>query len=172
MTTGPNIRVPNASLPRVCPSTAILPGDHRFACRGGVGECGARARRYCRVPHTGGHFRSFRKGRTPSRGRLEAPVLGDTFELSGGVSGDGGCRSARAHASKGERRLQLHLSVVRPECLYRCRAGRKEKSRLWAAAQVPYSLMARLRRHPPLRAGLMQASALFRSGQPRVSAGA
>ena len=49
---------------------------------------------------------------------------------------------------------------------------RKEKSRLWAAAQVPYSLMARLRRHPPLRAGLMQASALFRSGQPRVPAGA
>ena len=118
----------------------------------------------------------------------------DLFEPRGGVSGDGGCRSARAEAPKGERQLQLHLSVVRPECLYRCRAGRKEKkrkekkrkekkrkekkrkerkkrkrkekkrkekkrkekkrkrkekSRLLAAAQVPYSLMARLRRHPP-----------------------
>ena len=55
----------------------------------------------------------------------------DKFELGGGVSGDGGCRPARGDAPKAKRQLQLHLSVVRPECLYRCRAGRKEKSRLW-----------------------------------------
>ena len=93
----------------------------------------------------------------------------DIFEPRGGVSGDGGCRSTRAEAPKGERQLQLHLSVVPPECLYRCRAGRKEKSRLWAAAQVPYSLMARLRRHPPCARALMQASAPFRSGQSHVA---
>jgi hypothetical protein len=43
MTPGRNIRLPNASLPRVRPSTAISPADHRFACHGGVGDCGARA---------------------------------------------------------------------------------------------------------------------------------
>jgi hypothetical protein len=43
MTPGRNIGLPNASLPRVRPSTAISPADHRFAYHGGVGDCGARA---------------------------------------------------------------------------------------------------------------------------------
>ena len=153
MTTGPNIRVPNASLPRVCPSTAILPGDRRFACRGESGSAGRvhGGTAAFRTPAvTFGHLEK----EEPRAGGGSRLLSLDLFEPRGGVSGDGGCRSARAEAPKGERQLQLHLSVVRPECLYRCRAGRKEKSRLLAAAQVPYSLMARLRRHPPVRADL------------------
>ena len=68
--------------------------------------CGARRMNDGRrVPHTGGLITSdrFEKRRTPSRGRLEAPVLWDIFRPSGGVSGDGGCRSARADAPKGKR---------------------------------------------------------------------
>jgi hypothetical protein len=43
----------------------------------------------------------------------------DIFEPGGGVSGNEGCRSARAEASRGKRQLQLHLSVVRPESIGR-----------------------------------------------------
>jgi hypothetical protein len=96
----------------------------------------------------------------------------DLFEPRGGVSGDGGCRSARAEAPKGERQLQLHLSVVRPECLYRCRAGRKDKEPPVGCGSGPILADGPLATTPPVRADLIHASAPSRSRQPRVLAGA
>jgi hypothetical protein len=89
----------------------------------------------------------------------------DIFEPGGEVSGDGGCRSARAEAPRGKRQLQLHLSVVRPECLYRCRACRQEKEPPVGCGSGPILADGPLATTPPVRAGSMQASAPFRSEQ-------
>jgi hypothetical protein len=87
MTTGPNIRVPNASLPRVRPSTAILPGDHRFACRGGVGECGCVHGGTVGVPHTPAVIFGHLEKEEPRAGGGSRLLSLDLFELRGGGVG-------------------------------------------------------------------------------------
>ena len=142
--------------PPSCPSIFVR-------CPRGVGGSAGRVH---------GRTAALRTPAVPAHLKKEEPRAGggsrllslDIFEPSGGVSGDGGCRSARAEAPRGKRQLQLHLSVVRPECLYRP-CLQKEKEPPVGRGSAPILADGPLATTPPVRAGLMQASAPFRSGQ-------